>query len=215
MGPRSPFHAGGSDKPRLDHTISQVRRSGRHRSASHLSACYTRGVHLPIETLEGIESTTESRWSNWSRRGFIVVLAAFVLAGATGLLGVQTRTAHGDGAGWHLDVAYPRIARSGLDVTFEVTVHHEGGFGKEVRIAITGDYFDLFETQGFNPEPAEETRDARTRYLTFTAPPGETFVLSYDAYVQPAAQRGTSGTVSILDDDLPVASADVHTTLLP
>jgi len=64
------------------------------------------------------------------------------------------------------------MARAGLDTPWQVTVTRPGGLGKQVTLAITGDYFTIFETQGFHPEPADETRNAHTLYLTFTAPPG-------------------------------------------
>ena len=80
---------------------------------------------------------------------------------------------------------------------------------------MTGDYFNIFETQGFHPEPADETRDAHTLYLTFTAPPGDTFVVDFDAYIQPSSQRGRSARVSVMEGDTPVVSVDIDTRLLP
>ena len=52
--------------------------------------------------------------------------------------------------------------------------------------------------------------------MTFTQPPtGPSFVLNYDAYIQPASQIGTDGQVSIVVDDAPVVTVQFHTTLLP
>jgi hypothetical protein len=80
---------------------------------------------------------------------------------------------------------------------------------------VTGDYFDIYETQGFTPEPSEATRDGDTLYLTFAAPPGDTFVLDYDAYIQPASQIGQDGTISVVEGSERLASVDFHTRLLP
>ena len=67
---------------------------------------------------------------------------------------------------------YAATARAGLDVPFTATVRHEGGLGKEVTLAVTADYLDIFETQGFTPEPSSTSAMADTLYLTFDAPPG-------------------------------------------
>jgi len=171
---------------------------------------------MPATTLEGLETRRQdiagARW----RRAFMTVLALVIGAGLAGLLGVRDATAEASGNGWSLRVHYAATARAGLDVPFVVTVRHVGGLGKQVTLAITGGYFDIFETQGFHPEPSGETRDSETLYLTFDAPPdGDTLVVSYDAYIQPAAQRGRGATVGILDEGRQVAVVDVRTRLLP
>jgi hypothetical protein len=153
----------------------------------------------------------------WSRRATLSLLLLAVLAALAGLLGVHTSTASATGSGWHLSLRYPRVARAGLDVTWQATVTRPGGFGKSVTLAVTGDYLNMFETQGFHPEPAEETRDATTLYLTFTAPPGDTFVVDFDTYVQPASQAGSAATVAVVDPAThrPFASVHVSTHLAP
>lgn len=134
-----------------------------------------------------------------------------------GFLGVHTSTASASSDGWTLSMRYPQIARAGLDVTWQATVTHPGGLGKDVTLAITGDYFNIYETQGFHPTPAEETRDGSTLYLTFTAPPGDTFVMDYDTYVQPASQAGSSATVAVVDSTTftPLTRVHIDTHLAP
>ena len=83
------------------------------------------------------------------------------------------------------------------------------------KLAVTADYFDIYETQGFFPEPDSQTRDGRTLYLTFTAPPGDTLVVSYDAYIQPSSQVGRDGTLAVREDGRDVASVDFATWLAP
>jgi hypothetical protein len=145
----------------------------------------------------------------------LTAMAAAVALALLSLLGVHSSVASAQDHGYDLSVVYPSVARAGLDTPWQVTVTHPGGFGKELTLAVTGDYFDIFETQGFHPEPAEETRDADTLYLTFTAPPGDTFVVAYDAYIQPASQRGRSATVSVVDGGTRVATVRLDTRLLP
>ena len=154
----------------------------------------------------------------WGRRATLAVLLVLVVGALGGALGVHTSTASATGSGWALRLDYPAVARAGLDVTWRATVTRPGGFGKEITLAITGDYFDIYETQGFHPNPSDETRDGHTLYLTFTAPPhGDRFVLVFDTYVQPAAQTGKSATVAVVDPTTlqPYTSVQVTTRLAP
>lgn len=163
----------------------------------------------------GIETRAEGRLAVWSRRGFLALLLAFVLAGMGGLLGVRTSTAETSASGYDLSLRYASTARAGLDVPWQVTLTHPRGFAHDVTLAITGDYFDIYETQGFAPEPSDSTRGPDALYLTFAAPPGDTLVVSYDAYIQPSAQLGREGTLSVLEDGAPVVSVSFSTRLLP
>lgn len=168
------------------------------------------------QTAEGVplDEGGNSR-DHWARRLMLGVLALVVLADLVGLLGVHTSSATTTRDGYRLSLRYPDIARAGLDVQWQVTVSHPGGFGKEVVLAVTGDYFDIFETQGFHPQPSAETRDGHTLYLTFDAPPGDTLVVYYDAYIQPASQQGKSARVAVLDHGTPAAWIDYRTRLVP
>src|SRR3954453_3010996 len=168
-----------------------------------------------MQTIENLETRAQGAAAIWSRRGFLVLLLVFVLAGAAGLLGVRTATDSAAGDGWTLELDHATTARAGLDVPWQVPVTPPGGFGKDLTLAVTGDYFDIFETQGFHPDPSDSTRNGDTLYLTFAAPPGDTFVVAYDAYIQPASQVGRGGSVSVMTDGRRVATVDFETTLLP
>jgi hypothetical protein len=172
-------------------------------------------VHVPESTLEGIESRAQGRSAVWGRRVFLLALLAFVVAGLTGLLGVATTTSTATEDGYQLSLEHATRARAGLDVPWRVTVHHPGGFGKSLTLAVTGDYFDIYETQGFRPDASATTRDGNMLYLTFDAPPGDTFVVAYDAYIQPSSQQGRSGSVSVMVDGAREATVDFRTRLLP
>ena len=129
-------------------------------------------MDVPDSTLTGLETGREERSGLWGRRAFLCLLLVVVLAGVTGRLGVRTATASADSADYDLDVTYAAVARAGLDVPWQVTVTSRAGFQEEITLAVTGDYFDIYETQGFTPEPSASTRDADTLYLTFDAPEG-------------------------------------------
>jgi hypothetical protein len=105
----------------------------------------------------------------WAGRLFLVLLACFVASGLIGVLGVHTSSAHNRANGYAVSLEYPRTARAGLDVAWQATVTRDGGFSGPVELAVTADYFDIYETQGFFPEPDSQTRDGTTLYLTFTA----------------------------------------------
>ena len=170
---------------------------------------------MNASTLTDIAREGRPRWSVVLRRVTVAVLTLVVLVGGSGFLGVRSATATASGSGYELRVEYARIARAGLDVPWAVTVRHAGGFGDEITLAVSRDYFDIFETQAFFPGPDAEAGDARTLYLTFAAPPGDTFTVSYDAYIQPSSQRGRTGTVAVLVDRREIVRAKFTTWLVP
>ena len=154
----------------------------------------------------------------WIRRGMLTAMALVVAAGLAGLLGVHTSSVSSRSNGYDLTLHYPAVARAGLDTEWQVTVTHPGGFGKQLTLAVSGDYFNIFETQGFHPNPSQETRDGQNLYLTFTAPPGGVFVLDFDTYIQPSSQKGSTATVSVVKNSsftTAVASVHIETRLMP
>jgi hypothetical protein len=172
-------------------------------------------VHVPQSSLADV-ADGPSGGAVWGRRLFLTALVLFVGAGVAGGLGVRTSSATAVDGDYELTVDHASIARAGLDVPWQVTVTRQGGYDEELILAVTGDYFDIFETQGFTPDPSAATRDASTLYLTFDAPQGEVFKLSYDAYIQPSSQRGNDGSVSVLGaDGEPMATVDFDTWLWP
>jgi hypothetical protein len=170
---------------------------------------------LPADTLADLESRRQDLHGLWGRRVVMTALALLVAVGSAGWLGVRAATTSASGAGWDLEVEHAAVARAGLDVPFRVTVTHPGGFDDDIVLSVTGAYLDLHESQAFHPEPSDSTRDADSLQLTFAAPVGDTFVLTYDAYLQPAAQLGGPADVSVLVGGEPVATASFSTTVLP
>jgi hypothetical protein len=74
----------------------------------------------------------------------------------------------------------------------------------------------MWDENGLDPGPAEETADATTTYWTFDPPAGDTLRISFDARIEPAAQTGERGSVAVLDDDgSPLARVEFETTVLP
>lgn len=149
------------------------------------------------------------------RRLVLGVLMLIVLAGGAGLLGVRTGTVAAAGDGYALQLEYAQVARAGLDVPFDVTLAHEGGFDEDIVLAVTADYFDIFESQGVSPEPESESSEGPMVYLTFPAPHGDEFRLDFDVYIQPSSQLGESGEVWLVVDDEPLLGVSFTTVLLP
>lgn len=169
-------------------------------------------------TIEGLEGRGEGTAALWSRRAVVAVLAAALVAALLGAVGDRTdrTTATSEDGRWTLSLLHASLSRAGLDVPWEVTVTREGGFEGPVVIGVTGSYFDLYETQGFRPEPAASYRDGSTLFLEFEPPPsGDTMVVAYDAYIQPASRQGSAGTVAVRSGDAVLVSLDFETDLLP
>ncbi|MGI8701696.1 MAG: hypothetical protein ACR2JU_10925 [Nocardioidaceae bacterium] len=171
-------------------------------------------------TLECIPAPRRKLVSTWATRSFVGLLFLLCVAGGVGLLGGHTSTAVSAKHGFHLSLQYPRTARPGLDTLWELKITHAGGFSSPITVAVSGSYFDLFETQGFYPTPSETTRDNTFVYLTFTPPKSAgTFRVMYDAYVQPyvspdhlLAQRAT---VALIIKGHRLDAIDYVTWLLP
>jgi hypothetical protein len=140
---------------------------------------------------------------------------AVVALGAGGLFGLRTTSTTTSANGWTVTVTYARISRAGLDTPWQVTVHHPGGFDGPITVATTSDYFDMFETQGLSPGPSAETSTDRYTYQQFDPPPGDTFEVSYDAYIQPSSQHGFSAQTAVITGDQEVGRVSYRTRLVP
>ncbi len=172
-------------------------------------------------TLASVPSPQRTWASTWGTRAFIVFLLLLCTAGGAGLLGGRTATAVSARHGFHMQLRYPHTARPGLDTLWELRVTHPGGFQRPITVAVTGGYFDLFETQGFYPTPSDTTRDDAFVYLTFSPPPKghDTFRVMYDAYIQPYVSPdhllAQHATVALITKGRRVDSVDFTTWVLP
>jgi hypothetical protein len=179
------------------------------------SACYYEDVQATDSLMRDVRAADEGPAPRWGRRVGVLVLTVIVVLGALGLFGVRSRTVSATLGGYTLHVTYPQTARAGLDVPWRVEVRHPGGFGPALTVAVSADYFRMFETQGFYPTPDHVGDDGNFVYMTFDGPIGDRFVLDYDAYIQPAAQLGKSATVKVIVAHVVVVEAHLKTWLLP
>lgn len=169
----------------------------------------------PDSTWTDLRSVDENVRGHTIRRITIGVLVLLVLLGALGVFGMRTGSVHAAGGGYNLTVKYAVISRAGLDTPWQVTVRHPGGFTGPITLATTAAYFEMFETQGLDPAPDAETATGHYRYLTFSPPPGDTFTLTYDAYIQPSSQLGHRAETALLIDGTQVARVAYRTRLVP
>jgi hypothetical protein len=170
---------------------------------------------VPTSTLADVDEPAVAGRTNWRRRSLLALIAVVVIVGATGFLGVKTATVSASEAGYDLTVVYPHVARAGLDIPWRATVTHSGGFDGPVTLAVSTSYFDIFETQGFHPQPSAETADPHFVYLTFNPPRGDRLSVSFDTYVQPSAQLGRSADTAVVVHGIHVATVHYRTWLVP
>ena len=167
-------------------------------------------------TIQDVTGVERNRRGHIGRRVALSVVALIVAAGATGWLGVHAQTTTASSAGYHLSVTYPRVARAGLDIPWELRLTSANGFDGDITIAISADYYDIFEFQGMHPEPSDETSDGNFVYLTFSPPKtGDVFTTSLDTYVQPAAQLGRHAITTAEVDGHVVGKVSYTTTVVP
>jgi hypothetical protein len=149
------------------------------------------------------------------RRVLLAVLAAFVVAGASGFLGARTTSVSASGSGYHLTVFYPAVTRPGLAVRWVVIVGKSGGFDGPIQIATTSTYFNLFDFNNLDPTPSEAITTGVVSIWTFDPPPSEVLRITLDARLEPARQHGSKATTSLLVDGVAAASVDYQTKVMP
>ena len=160
----------------------------------------------------------DARWATVGRRVVLIAMLATVVMAGLGLLGVHRRTVTVSGGGYTLTVLYAGVARPGLDVPLRVSVTSEHGFGKQITLGVDRRYLGIFESQGMFPDNSDATSlGADTVLLSYSPPPsGDLFVVDFDTYIQPGSQVGSTGSISVMDEDSkPVVTAHFSTFLFP
>jgi hypothetical protein len=144
-----------------------------------------------------------------------VCFAVIVVVALSGLLGVRTRTTWtrlGDGT--TIEVRYGWITRPGLATPWSITVHRAGGFDGQIVVRTTNSYFELFDENGLDPDPASATQDADELIWAFEPPSGDTFTLSFDARIEPGAQWGRDAT-TVVEVDGARGAVSYRTWVMP
>ncbi len=158
---------------------------------------------------------SQSRRARAARRLFMVILFAFLAVGVSGGLGVRTGTVTEQGGGYELKVTYGQVSRPGLATPWSLEIRRPGGFDGPVTVSTNTRYLDLFDENGFQPEPSKTTATADTVIWEFEPPAGDTLGVSLDGRIEPGVQWGRSGETSVLVDGKPVVTARYKTWILP
>ena len=156
-----------------------------------------------------------SRRSRAVRRLFMALLVALLAVGASGRLGVYSRTVSASGGGYELTVTYAQVTRPGLATPWSLEIRHPGGFDGPVTVMTKTKYLDLFDENGFDPEPSKSTATSDMVIWEFEPPEGDTLGISLDARIEPGAQWGRTGESSILVDGEPVVTVKYKTWVMP
>jgi hypothetical protein len=150
----------------------------------------------------------------------LVALVGGAVLETTGVAvyGVHTSTVEASSPdGWHLEVRYGDRSRPALATPFDIEVRHDGGFDGPVTVAVTSEYLAMWDENGLDPAPSEETSDAERTLWTFEPPDGDTLGVSFDARIEPAVQSGERGRVAVIDDATgeELVAVEFQTTVLP
>ena len=73
----------------------------------------------------------------------------------------------------------------------------------------------MWDENGLDPDVAGATADDEWLIWEFDPPDGDTLAIDFDARIEPAAQRGESGRVAVLEDGEPVVEVSFETDLRP
>ena len=158
------------------------------------------------------------RRDRFGRRLFVVALVVFLGLGVLNLYGVRTKEVEATGGGYELTVTYSSVTRPGLATPWSAEIRRPGGFDDElVALAVSASYFDAFDENGLDPDPAEAVNDGENTIWRFDPPPGEVMTVSFDARLQPDIQlTRVKGSASVLDQSgAAVATVDFRTLVLP
>jgi len=158
------------------------------------------------------------RRGRFGRRLFTIALVVFLGLGLLGLYGIRTGEVSASGGGYQLTVTYTKIIRPGLAGPWSVEIRHPGGFGDApVTVAVTSSYFDAFDENGLDPDPAQSVSDGSRSIWKFDPPPGDVMAVSFDARIEPGVQlTRLKGEVAVLDEaGSDVVTARFRTLVMP
>jgi hypothetical protein len=150
--------------------------------------------------------------------GIAIVVVVVALA-LSGVLGVRTSSAESTGRGISLRVEHGSVVRPGLAAPLSIELRFDEVLDADrtVEVSIDDSYLDLFDENGWRPEPSAQrvTADGRL-VLEVTVPSGEpATVLSFDARIGPAVEAGRHRATIEAASGGERTSVDVTTLVLP
>jgi len=146
--------------------------------------------------------------------GSSVVALALLGLSFAGTYGVQSRTVRAEEGPLALTVRYGSVSRPALATPFDIEVRRTR-FDGPVTVAITGEYLRMWDENGLLPAPASETTEGPWLVWEFDPPEGDALRVTYDARIEPAAQKGERGRVEVREQGVAVVDVAFETTVLP
>lgn len=168
-----------------------------------------------IPTVTGFPNLRRAVRARSGRRVFVALLFTFLGLGAAGVFGSRTSSVTAADRGYELTVTYPSVTRPGLAIRYAVRVRHSGGFTGPIELMTTSEYLDLFDENGFDPEPTEITTTAEDTIWTFDTFRGDVLTVSFDARTEPARESGRSGTTTLMVQGDQIVSVRYRTWVMP
>lgn len=129
------------------------------------------------------------------RNGLLVGLVLFIAAGMFNLFGVRATTTTATDGDLVLEVEHAAIARPGLSAPLKVTLRRPGGFSGPVQVSMSNDYLDRFDENGLDPQPDSATTSEHMLRWTWDQVEGDTFVVDFDARIEPGMHWKFDGRV--------------------
>lgn len=174
---------------------------------------------MDLGTAPGERTLGQLRRSRALRWVFTAGLVAFLVIGALGGYGVSHDEVTAEGGGYELTVRYPQRTRPGLGSSWSVEVRTVDGSALEGPVVIATDahYFDLYDENGLDPEPASERTDGDRVVWEVEPAEGATSVaVDLDARIEPGVQlTSRRGTTSVLVDGAPAVTVSYRTRVFP
>jgi hypothetical protein len=163
---------------------------------------------LPAEIDLGRHRDFEGRRAGqWLRRGFLALLAAFLVAALANVFGQAAATDTADGAAGTLSVKAPSRVRGGLTYQGEFTIHAKEALAAPTLVLDRG-WVDQTTVNTLEPEPAGTTTDAagalKARFPAMAA--GRTLVVYAQFQANPINFGSHDADVSLYDGSRQIAS---------
>jgi hypothetical protein len=148
------------------------------------------------------------RLGQWLRRGFLLLLVAFVVAALLDAFGQVPETTTASGPGGSLTLTAPARVRGGLYYQAKFEIHATEPLGAPTLVLDSG-WYDETTVNTVEPEPAGTTSDpdrVKLRYPPLA--PGRTLVVYINLQANPTNVGSHDAGVSLYDADRPIATID-------
>lgn len=165
--------------------------------------------HLPAGIDLGRHRDFEGRaLGQWLRRGFLVLLGAFVIAALLDAFGQVPSTTTAQGKGATLEMTAPSRVRGGLYYQAKFEIRTTAALAAPTLVLDSG-WYDETTVNTVEPEPEETSSDpehVELRYPAMAA--GETLVVYINLQANPNNVGSHDGGVALFDGETAITAID-------